>query len=89
MYLPSFDLQVEVTKYEELEETHAELKLKQLLWDSLDEWDVMTTEWTEVCNVWHEDESTNQLSSIPMINQNYANRKRMCSEVKIIFQQVI
>lgn len=89
MYLPSFDLQVEVTKYEELEETHAELKLKQLLWDSLDEWDVMTTEWTEVCNVWHEDESTNQLSSIPMMNQIYANRKRMCSEVKIIFQQVI
>ena len=41
-------LQVEVTKYEELEETHAELKLKQLLWDSLDDWDAMTVGWTEV-----------------------------------------
>nr|XP_054751474.1 dynein axonemal heavy chain 6-like isoform X1 [Lytechinus pictus]XP_054751475.1 dynein axonemal heavy chain 6-like isoform X1 [Lytechinus pictus] len=41
------NFKVEVTKYEELEETHAELKLKQLLWDSLDEWDVMTTQWTE------------------------------------------
>ena len=37
-----------MTKYEELEETHAELKLKQLLWDSLEEWDQMSAEWTDV-----------------------------------------
>ncbi|XP_043915244.1 dynein axonemal heavy chain 6 [Protopterus annectens] len=36
---------VEVTKYEALEEVSAELKLKQLLWDSLDEWDALQTEW--------------------------------------------
>ncbi len=37
-----------MTRYEELEEVHAELKLKQLLWDSIDEWDNMVTEWKEV-----------------------------------------
>ena len=40
--------QVEVTKYEELEEVHAELKLKQLLWDSIEDWDKTTNEWMEV-----------------------------------------
>ncbi len=39
-----------MTKYEELEETHAELKLKQLLWDSLEEWDQMAGGWTDVSN---------------------------------------
>ncbi|XP_051785909.1 dynein axonemal heavy chain 6 [Erpetoichthys calabaricus] len=38
---------VEVTKYEALEELNAELRLKQLLWNSLDEWDIMETEWME------------------------------------------
>lgn len=42
------NFKVEVTKYDELEEVHAELKLKQLLWDSIDEWDKMVTEWSEV-----------------------------------------
>ena len=42
------NFKVEVTKYDELEEVHAELKLKQLLWDSIDEWDKMITEWSEV-----------------------------------------
>ena len=37
-----------MTKYEELEEVHAELKLKQLLWDSIDEWDKLFGEWMEV-----------------------------------------
>lgn len=41
------NFKVEVTKYEELEEVHAELKLKQLLWDSLEEWENCVAEWTE------------------------------------------
>ncbi|XP_071788570.1 dynein axonemal heavy chain 6-like isoform X3 [Asterias amurensis] len=41
------NFKVEVTKYEELEETHAELKLKQLLWESLDEWDTIAAQWTD------------------------------------------
>ena len=41
-------LQVEVTKFEELEETHAELKLKQTLWDSRIEWEVNYQEWMDV-----------------------------------------
>ncbi|XP_071942686.1 dynein axonemal heavy chain 6-like [Antedon mediterranea] len=41
------NFKVEVTKYEELEETHAELKLKQLLWNSLEKWDVISQDWTE------------------------------------------
>ena len=42
------NFKVEVTKYEELEEVHAEMKLKQLLWDSLDEWDNLLQSWMEV-----------------------------------------
>ncbi|CAD5112359.1 DgyrCDS1592 [Dimorphilus gyrociliatus] len=41
------NFKVEVTKYEELEEVHAELKLKQLLWDSLEEWENCVSEWTD------------------------------------------
>lgn len=41
-------LKVEVTKYEELEEVHAEVKLKQLLWDSLDQWDQTVQDWMVV-----------------------------------------
>lgn len=37
-----------MAKFEELEEVHAELKLKQALWNSLVEWDVVNDEWLEV-----------------------------------------
>ena len=46
------NFKVEVTKYDELEEVHSELKLKQLLWDSIDEWDKMMTEWAEVSYIY-------------------------------------
>ena len=39
---------MEVTKYEELEEVHAELKLKQLLWNSIQDWDQMVADVMEV-----------------------------------------
>lgn len=42
------NFKVEVAKFEELEEVHAELKLKQALWNSLVEWDVVTDEWLEL-----------------------------------------
>ena len=37
-----------MAKFEELEEVHAELRLKQALWNSLVEWDVVNEEWLEV-----------------------------------------
>lgn len=37
-----------MAKFEELEEVHAELKLKQSLWNSLVDWDVANDEWLEV-----------------------------------------
>ncbi|XP_018593809.2 dynein heavy chain 6, axonemal [Scleropages formosus] len=39
------NFKVEVTKYEALEELSAEVKLKQLLWDSLEEWDSHQGSW--------------------------------------------
>lgn len=42
------NFKVEVTKFEELEEAHAEVRLKQLLWGSLKEWDVSVDEWLKV-----------------------------------------
>lgn len=39
------NFKVEVTKFEELEETIAEIKLKELLWNSLDEWDKYLQQW--------------------------------------------
>lgn len=42
------NFKVEVTKYEELEEVHAEIRLKQLLWDSLNEWDGAVDQWMQV-----------------------------------------
>ena len=36
---------VEVTKFDELEETIGEIKLKELLWNSIDEWDTFFEEW--------------------------------------------
>ncbi|CAK8691447.1 unnamed protein product [Clavelina lepadiformis] len=38
---------VEMTKFDELEEVHAELKLKELLWNSLDNWDQLYEEWLD------------------------------------------
>jgi dynein heavy chain len=40
-----------VTKFEELEETHAELKLKQTLWDSSVEWEVNHEDWMNVRSI--------------------------------------
>ena len=42
------NFKVEVTKYEELEEVFAELKMKQQLWGSIDDWDALVKEWMEV-----------------------------------------
>ena len=39
-----------MTRYEELEETHAEVKLKQLLWDAQKDWEEANGEWMEVSN---------------------------------------
>lgn len=39
---------MEVTKYEALEELTAEVKLKQLLWDSLEEWENLENSWLQV-----------------------------------------
>lgn len=41
-------LQVEVTKYEALEALTGEVKLKQLLWDSLEEWENLENSWLQV-----------------------------------------
>ncbi|XP_038615472.1 dynein heavy chain 6, axonemal [Tachyglossus aculeatus] len=41
------NFKVEVSKFNVLEEVCAELKLKQLLWDSFYEWDIHQTEWLE------------------------------------------
>ena len=41
------NFKVEVTKYDELEEVYAELRLKQLLWDSIRDWDNMLDEWRD------------------------------------------
>uniref|UniRef100_A0A8C8W0I7 Dynein, axonemal, heavy chain 6 n=1 Tax=Peromyscus maniculatus bairdii TaxID=230844 RepID=A0A8C8W0I7_PERMB len=39
------NFKVEVSKFDALEEVSAELRLKQLLWDSLSEWDKLQQEW--------------------------------------------
>eukprot|EP00112_Aurelia_sp_Birch-Aquarium-sp1_P026161 Seg91.5 transcript_id=Seg91.5/GoldUCD/mRNA.D3Y31 product="Dynein heavy chain 6 axonemal" protein_id=Seg91.5/GoldUCD/D3Y31 len=41
------NFKVEVAKFEELEEVDAEIRLKQLLWDSLSKWDEALAEWME------------------------------------------
>ena len=62
-YILNHAFQVEVAKFEELEEVHAELKLKQSLWNSLVDWDVVNDEWLEVryitspAGVWTSDET--------------------------------
>ena len=45
---PVVCVQVEVTKFDALEEAHAELKLKDLLWKAIDEWDNYLQDWTNV-----------------------------------------
>ena len=42
------NFKVEVTKFDALEEAHAELKLKELLWSAIDDWDKLLEEWTTV-----------------------------------------
>ncbi|XP_074052253.1 dynein axonemal heavy chain 6 isoform X2 [Macrotis lagotis] len=42
------NFKVPVSKFEALEEVSAELKLKQLLWDSLSEWDELQADWLEL-----------------------------------------
>lgn len=42
------NFKVEVTKYDALEEAHAELKLKELLWTAIDDWDNLLEEWMSV-----------------------------------------
>ena len=37
-----------MTKFDALEEAHAELKLKELLWNAIDEWDNLLGDWTQV-----------------------------------------
>ncbi|KAM6202366.1 dynein axonemal heavy chain 6 [Rhynchocyon petersi] len=41
------NFKVEVSKFDALEEVSAELKLKQLLWDSISEWDNLQQEWLQ------------------------------------------
>lgn len=41
------NFKVEVTKFDELEETIGEIKLKELLWTSLEEWDKLCEEWRD------------------------------------------
>ncbi|XP_055873384.1 dynein axonemal heavy chain 6-like isoform X2 [Biomphalaria glabrata] len=45
-YQKSF--KVEVAKFDALEETHAELKLKDILWNAIDEWDALMNDWTTI-----------------------------------------
>ena len=42
------NFKVEVTKFDALEEVHAELKLKELLWSAIDEWDNHVNNWMSV-----------------------------------------
>ena len=39
---------MDVTRFDELEETHAEVRMKQQLWESLQSWDLVTGEWFEL-----------------------------------------
>uniref|UniRef100_UPI00398F6457 dynein axonemal heavy chain 6 isoform X2 n=1 Tax=Pristiophorus japonicus TaxID=55135 RepID=UPI00398F6457 len=42
------NFKVEISKFDLLEEVHADLKLKQLLWNSLNEWDLRMDEWLQL-----------------------------------------
>lgn len=41
-------MKVEVTKFDNLEELSSEFRLKRLLWDSLEEWDSLQKDWSQV-----------------------------------------
>ena len=45
------NFKVEVTKFEELNDTYSEVKLKQLLWESQKEWDAVYEGWMKVGNI--------------------------------------
>lgn len=51
MYGARCMLQVEVTKFEDLEETHAEVRLKQALWKSQKDWATDYESWLNVSNM--------------------------------------
>jgi dynein heavy chain len=55
------NFKVEVTKFDELEETIGEIKLKELLWNSIDEWDTYFEEWKSARFDKLEPESLNQI----------------------------
>ncbi|XP_055488365.1 LOW QUALITY PROTEIN: dynein axonemal heavy chain 6-like [Leucoraja erinacea] len=42
------NFKVEITKFDFLEEVHANMKLKNLLWNSLNDWDRHTDEWLQL-----------------------------------------
>ena len=46
--LVALSCQVEVTKFEDLEETHAEVRLKQTLWKSQQDWEADYELWLTV-----------------------------------------
>lgn len=55
------NFKVEVTKFDELEQVIGEIKLKQLLWNSLEEWETMTKEWSSIKFESLEPEQLNQI----------------------------
>lgn len=55
------NFKVEVTKFDELEQVIGEIKLKQLLWNSLEEWDQLSKEWSEAKFEDLEPETLNQI----------------------------
>ncbi|KAM4706665.1 dynein axonemal heavy chain 6 [Discoglossus pictus] len=65
------NFKVEVTKFDALEEVSAEIKLKQLLWDSLSEWDVLQAEWMKAK---FESLDTEQLNSLVLKYAKFVNQ---------------
>lgn len=55
------NFKVEVTKFDELEQVAGEIKLKQLLWNSIEEWDNLSSEWNKAKFDTLEPESLNQI----------------------------
>ena len=67
-----------MTRNEELEETHAEVKLKLLLWDAQKYWEEANGEWMEVSLTlttdvpsFHCDKITHFPKNIPLLQYNY------------------
>ena len=72
----AIDVQVEVTRFEDLEETHAEVKLKQTLWMSQKEWEQDYETWTSVsvaCSIAiHFTQHVRSLATLPnLLNRVY------------------